>query len=691
MWDAEEPSFALVDAADARVKKTVFLKEFFDAPEGGNTSEDDSSSEGGDSPEDEYSFVTGLKLLWDGRAVAVSTSTGNEEDKKACLVIWYPEENRTEKMYTSRIFNIEALSDDLVLVHHISSDAEGNPASESGSSLTLIDVNESRQIWTTYLSFASSGGRSGAYLAGSPDDDKILFWCGSSICLLSLADGSILRSDQAENPVCGSYLIRYAGAEELVYCTENGEIDEYFLEGMEVTKKFTDAGVQMQADHFIYDPINKEAYMINCEEGKTVVIKPAKDDRGIVLDSAVEDYWISDSCLVYSRAGNDLKTVYSMYAVNGLEDALNCLSGDLREPVAEWETDEPRIIGFADQDRLFICGDSVYTTTVLTARSAQTGEIVWQTEIPMSKFSGHMQDSDGSMLLYEKSNSGLFEQQTMLVNGTFTNVDRGILDRRDFRLFDLKTGDELLSWNPDSFASDRGIDKDKLGHFQNPCLSADGKYIFILADCPGEDASSLHVLGVKDNKWINLPGEITKLRFDPLDRISAAGSSLAVFSRAERSVIVIDTKKWRVRFRLSSSEETGLLIDEKDVTLMNCPEVFLTPDDRFLLVADYSGKIQVRDALTGKLLSEAEDAFSPQFLGQIEMNYDPSLGVLQVEEIGTCSEYYLTPVGDIALIEKLVMGEISDGIFRKTDVSGHKAMLYPFRSLEEMIEEAEAY
>ena len=675
--DNDEPFFTVVDAADAQVTKTVYLKEFFDEAE------------------NEYSSVTGLKLLWDGRAVAVSVSAAADdgENEKACLVIWYPEEDCTQKIYTRRIFNVEAVSDDKVLVHHISSDAAVDPEGESGgSSLTLIDVNESERIWTTHLSFASSGGRSGAYLAErSDDDDYILLWCGSAICVLSGTDGSILRSDQAEGPICGSYMIRYAGAEELVYCTENGEVDEYFLEGSEVTKRFTDANVQMHSDHFIYDPVKNEAYMISRAEGKTVVIKPAKDDRGIVADSDIKEYWISENCFICSRIDDDLNTVYSMYRINGREDVLNCLSGKLPKPFAEWKKEESGIAEYADQDRLFICGESVDTAATLTARSTQTGEIVWQTEIPMSKYSGHMQNSDGSMLLYEKSDSELFEQQVKLLKGIFTNLDRSILYRCGFGLLDLKTGDEILSWGPDDFASDRGIDKDKIVYFQDPCLSADGKYIFVLTDCPDDDYSSLHVLRVKDNKWIDLPEKIAELRFFSYDKISAAGNSIAVFSRAERSVIMIDTKKWKIRFRLSSQEETGILLDEKNVSSMECPEVYITPDERFLLVADYSGKVQVRDAASGELFSEVGNVFSPEFLDNIKIKYDPALGVLQTDELGFCSEYYLTPDGDIALIEESVMGNISDGIFRKENVGGYKVMLYPFRSLEEMMTDAREY
>jgi hypothetical protein len=108
-------------------------------------------------------------------------------------------------------------------------------------------------------------------------------------------------------------------------------------------------------------------------------------------------------------------------------------------------------------------------------------------------------------------------------------------------------------------------------------------------------------------------------------------------------------------------------------------------------VADYSGKVQVRDAVSGELLSEAEDAFSPESLDWVKMKYDPLLGILQVEDIGPHSLHYLTPDGDIALIEDLVSGNISDGIFSKEDYGNHKVMLYPFRSLEEMMAEAREY
>ena len=108
-------------------------------------------------------------------------------------------------------------------------------------------------------------------------------------------------------------------------------------------------------------------------------------------------------------------------------------------------------------------------------------------------------------------------------------------------------------------------------------------------------------------------------------------------------------------------------------------------------MADYSGKLQVRDAATGELISEAEDVFSPDFLDRIVMRYAPEEGVLQVDEHGFCSEYYLTSEGDIALIEKSVMGNIEEGIFRKESVDRSMVMLYPFRSLEEMIAEARVY
>lgn len=672
--EGDEPFFVVVNAADAQIKRKVYIKEFFD------------------DSENEYSSVTGLKLLWDGRAIAVSLSGKDEENEKACLVVWYPEENRTQKIYTRRLFNIETLSDNLILIHHISSDAASNPAEESGgSSLTLIDVNESKRIWSTHLSFASSGGRGGASLTGEPDNDIILFWCGSTICLLSRADGSILRSDHADDPICGSCLTGNAG--EFIYCTEKGEVNEYCLKGSEVTKKFTSADVQMHADHFIYDPVKNEAYMINRTEGKTVVIKPAKDDSGFVADHDIEGYWISEKCLVCSRIGDDLKTVFSMYRINGREDALNGLSGDLPEPFAEWKMEEPGIHEFADQDRLFICGESVDTTTVLTARSVQTGDIMWQTELPMSRFSGHMMDREGSMLLYEKSDSELLEQYTMLLNGRYSDVNTDRMKYCDFGLLNLETGEEILSWGTDDFASDRGIDKDKLVYFRNPCLSADGKHIFILASCPGEDNLSLHVLRVKDNKWIDIPGKTAQLRFDSLDEIPAESSSdsLAVYSMAERAVIMIDTRNWRIRFRLSSQEETGIMLRGKDELLIDSPVVYVTPDDHFLLVADYSGKLQVRDAATGELISEAEDVFSPDFLDRIVMRYAPEEGVLQVGEHGFCSEYYLTSEGDIALIEKSVMGNIEEGIFRKESVDRSMVMLYPFRSLEEMIAEARVY
>ena len=611
-----------------------------------------------------------------GSAAAIVLSNGAIYGRKSCLLIWSAAEHKTIRadIEDTGIFHVDSVSEDAITVLTSNSPLMSLPAGEQRDArLSLIHTQSGTRIWSTDISCSLIDTKAEAQVFSMNGEPYLLFWSGSQVFLLS-TDGDILLSEGVPGQICGASLTPDA---HFLICTEDGKVLRFYIS--QGTVYDPSLQVEMHADAFTYHPNSRTAWIFDRTSGKTIVLRPEEDSRCQVLNMSGSSKFgitVSDSDIALFRNDDAGITTVSIYGrkisakANEIQNEgfPTVLSDD---PTLQWTCEGFLNASFCAYDTIFLYGESAETgrslpakaqqsaedNLVLTARSVQSGEILWQRSL--LSLSGRWSDlaiSGNSKILLCKLQNG-------------------------FTLLDLQTGEEILSRTGDDFARDNGIPEEIFVYMQDPCISADGKTVLVLTGQAGvSDALSLAAFDVENMSWIELPAELTDFPVrmptseDPAEclYISDSGTYAVLCSEEERCAITIDTKDWSVmaRIPLAASYDRALSF---------------AAEDRFLIVWEKDDVVRILDPTSGKLLSETQERFA--IVSRIL--YDPISQILTLQHPdGTRSVYYLSSDGQTALIRSYIPGSFSHGLFASIDREREELRIYPVRSLMEMTQEA---
>ena len=534
--------------------------------------------------------------------------------------------------------------------------------------MSVISSGDGQCIWTTELSCDVYGKTFGTEVFRYNEENYLMFRVGAQV-LLFTSDGSEVFSSGTPGTICGGALGSDA---QYIFCTENGEIFCFQINEGTVSDTTTNIKMVLHTDRFIYHPETQTAWLIDRTSGKIVVMHPEEDNHCEIIDTKgrIDEIAQAQTGLAVFCDEEDGSSTVSIYKrkaevnAKGQGDNKNSTGirktdFDLNNPDLQW-TVKAYVGGlFCCQERIFMYGEEEDDIIVLTGRSADTGEILWQSEMSLKEgttWSDMQIAEERNLLLYNINDDG-------------------------FAVLDLETGRQVYSSTIDVIVRDNGMDNSSYYFLQELCISTDGRYICALVNENIVGDSSLHFLNLENQSWIDLPEEIKEIPLyyeffvDGRTMYISGNKYLVVYSDIESNMILIDLRDISIHLRIpfvASSRRSACTIE----------------DENFLLLWGDRGTIEVFDTQTGEILYKTEEIYD----NVDYFTYDASEGLLTVvEQDADRSLYYMTDEGQMVLLRNADRIQCYFGLLAAIDSEKEQLRIYPIRSLSEMISEAKEY